>query len=62
MKFLKEKKGNEILQTLVIVAVIGAVAITVCVLISNKLKATSNTSLNTVGTGLTGAINNAIKE
>ena len=53
---LKDKKGNEILQTLVIIAVIGALAITVCVLISNKIKATSKENLNTVGNGLSEAI------
>ena len=56
LKNMKNKKGNEILQTLVIIAVIGALAITICVLISNKLKVTSKASLNTVGNGLDNAI------
>ena len=38
LRKMKEKAGNEILQTLVIIAVIGALAITICVLVSNKLK------------------------
>ena len=35
---MRGKKGNEILQTIVVIALLGAVAITVCVLISSKLK------------------------
>ena len=49
LRKMKEKAGNEILQTLVIIAVIGALAITICVLVSNKLKNTGKNSLNTVG-------------
>lgn len=56
MKKLACKKGNEILQTLVIIAVIGALAITVCVLISNKVKDTTKTGLKNVGDGLTEAV------
>ena len=56
LRKMKEKAGNEILQTLVIIAVIGALAITICVLISNKLKNTGTSSLNTVGNGLSNAI------
>ena len=52
LKQLKDKKGNEILQTLVIVAIIGALAITVCIAISNKLRSTSETSLKDVGNGI----------
>lgn len=59
MKQLKSKKGNEILQTLIIIAVIGALAITVCVLISNKIKSTTKTGLNDVGKGLTNAVEGA---
>ena len=59
LKTLKNKKGNEILQTLIIIAVIGALAITICVLISNKIKGTSQTALNDVGNGLTDAVNSA---
>lgn len=59
MKRLTCKKGNEILQTLVIIAVIGALAITVCVLISNKVKDTTKTGLKNVGDGLTAAVEDA---
>ena len=57
-KKLKEKAGNEILQTLVIIAVIGALAITVAVLISSKLRSTASSSTEKVGSGL----NNSIDE
>ena len=60
LKKIKEKAGNEILQTLVIVAVIGALAITVCVLVSNKFKQTAKDTTNTVGQGLTNSITGAM--
>ena len=56
---LKEKKGNEILQVLVIVAIIGALAITVCVAISSKLRNTTETGLKNVGDGLTAGVSGA---
>lgn len=56
---LKEKVGNEILQVLIIVAIIGALAITICVLISNKLKSTGKKSMNDVGNGLDAGVNSA---
>jgi hypothetical protein len=62
IKSLKEKAGNEILQTLIIIAVIGALAITICILISNKLKATSKQSLNDVGNGLGEGVNEAMQD
>ena len=57
LKKLKEKLGNEILQVLVIVAVIGALAITVCVIIASKLRATAKDSTENVGSGLNESIN-----
>lgn len=59
LKSLKNKKGNEILQVLVIVAVIGALAITVCVAISGKLRNTTETGLKNVGDGLQAGVNDA---
>jgi preprotein translocase subunit SecG len=58
LRKLKEKAGNEILQTLVIIAVIGALAITVCVLISNKIRKQSSDTVSNMGSGL----NNAVTE
>ena len=58
LRKMKEKAGNEILQTLVIIAVIGALAITVAVLISSKLRSTAGSSTEKVGAGL----NNSIDE
>ena len=54
---MKNKKGNEILQTLVIVAVLGAVAITICIAISSKLKHTSGTAMQNVGQGIDTGVN-----
>ena len=54
-KMFKSKKGNEILQVLIVIAVIGALAITICTLISSKLKHTAKSNLNTVGSGITNA-------
>lgn len=59
MSKMKNKKGNEILQVLVIIAVIGALAITVCIAISNKLKNTTETGLRDVGDGLNTAVTGA---
>lgn len=59
MKKLLNKMGNEILQTLIVIAVIGALAITVCILISNKIKDTTSTGLNNVGNGIEEAVSNA---
>ena len=56
LRKMKEKAGNEILQTLVIIAVIGALAITVAVLISSKLRSTAGSSTEKVGNGLDSAI------
>ena len=56
MKNMRNKKGNEILQTLVIIAVLGAVAVTICIAISSRLKSTSNTSLQNVGTGINSGV------
>ena len=56
LRKMKEKAGNEILQTLVIIAVIGALAITVAVLISSKLRNTASTSTQEVGNGLSNSI------
>ena len=58
-KSISGKKGNEIIQTLVIVAVLSALAITICVAISTKVKSTSSSQLNTMGNGLDGAVTNA---
>ena len=52
MKNMRNKKGNEILQTLVIIAVLGAVAVTICIAIASRLRSTSNTSLQNVGNGI----------
>ena len=59
MKKLLNKMGNEILQTLIVIAVIGALAITVCILISNKIKDTTSTGLNNVGNGIEEAVSTA---
>jgi hypothetical protein len=56
-KMMKDKKGNEILQVLVIVAIIGAVAITITYLISSKLRETAKTATNDIGSGLGASVN-----
>ena len=56
---MENKKGNEILQTLVIIAVIGALAITIAILISNKLRDTTNTGLKNVGDGIVSGVDSA---
>ena len=56
---IKEKAGNEILQTLVIVAVIGALAITVCMAISGKINQTTADQNKKLGAGLDNAVADA---
>ena len=56
----KQKTGNEILQVLVVVAVIGALAITICVIISNKFKDGAKSSTNQIGDNLQNSIDGAL--
>lgn len=62
LKKIKDKAGNEILQVLVIVAIIGAVAITVTWMISSKLRSTGKTATEDVGNGITAGVNEFSKD
>lgn len=57
---LKEKIGNEILQVLIVVAVIGALAITICVLVANKMKGQAKDSSNRIGENLDNSVSGAL--
>jgi hypothetical protein len=59
-ELLKNKIGNEILQVLIVVAVIGALAITICVIISNKFKQQTKASTNRVGDSLQNTIDGTL--
>lgn len=50
-KKLKEKAGTEILQVIVVVAILGAVAITVCWNIASQLRTSSTQATNALAEG-----------
>ena len=50
---LKEKKGNEILQVLVVVAILGAVTIAICVALSGQLRSSTKSTVNVLKEGTT---------
>lgn len=62
LKKFKSKKGNEILQVLVIVAVIGALAISVTMAISSKIKNETKENISTIGSGLENGVKEAQSE
>lgn len=53
LKKLKEKAGNEILQVIVVVAVLGAVTITICWSIANQLRNSGSQAVQTLKDGTT---------
>lgn len=59
MKIFKNKKGSEVIQTLIVIAIMGALAITAISAISDKIKAKNNEVLNSIDTNLTSAQNQA---
>ena len=51
IKKVKSKKGNEIIQVIVILSVLSAAAITVCIMISNQLKKSAQATTNKLNEG-----------
>lgn len=48
---LKNKKGNEILQVLVVVAILGGLAISVCIALSKQVKSSTSTTVDVLKEG-----------
>lgn len=48
---LMNKKGNEIIQALVIVAILGAAAVSICIALSNQLRASTVKTTNVLSEG-----------
>lgn len=51
LRRLKNKKGNEILQVLVVIAVLGAVTVAICVAISNQLRSSTGKAVRVLNEG-----------
>lgn len=60
MKKFRNKRGSEVIQNLIVIAIMGALAITALTAISNKLKEKNTSVLNTIDAELTGAQDGAL--
>lgn len=59
IKFLKNKRGSEVIQNLIVIAIMGALAITAIGAISSKIKAKNEAVVNSIDTNLTNTANQA---
>ena len=50
-KKLKEKAGNEILQVIVVIAVLGAITITICYALATQLRSSSSSAVTALQEG-----------
>lgn len=50
-KKLKEKAGNEILQVIVVIAVLGAITITICYALATQLRSSSSSAVSALKEG-----------
>lgn len=62
MKKFSEKRGSEVIQNLIVIAVMGAVAITTLAAIATKLKDKNTTILGEIDDSLSKAKEDASKE
>jgi hypothetical protein len=60
-KLFKNKRGSEVVQNLIVIAIMGALAITAIGAISNTLKTKNTSVLNSIDTNLTAAQQEASK-
>ena len=60
-KIFKGKRGSEIVQNLIVIAIMGALAITAIGFISNTLKDKNKTIVNSIETNLDTEYENASK-
>lgn len=60
MRIFKNKKGSEVIQTLIVIAIMGALAITAISAISNRIKEKNNEVLDSIDDHLTTAHEQAI--
>lgn len=59
LKVLKNKRGSEVIQNLIVIAIMGALAITAITAIANTIKSKNNQVLAQIDTNLTDAQNQA---
>lgn len=59
LKIFKNKKGSEVIQNLIVIAIMGALAITAISAIATKIKTKNDSVLNQIDTNLTSAQNDA---
>ena len=50
-KKMKDKAGNEILQVIVVIAVLGAITITVCYALATQLRTSSSSAVSALKEG-----------
>ena len=60
MKRIRNKKGSEVVQNLIVIAIMGALAISAFTAISGALKDKNDDVLSKIDTSLDGAYNNAV--
>ena len=58
-RLIKNKRGSEIVQNLIVIAIMGALAITAIGFISNTLKEKNKTIVTSIGTNLDTEYQNA---
>lgn len=59
-KKIFSKQGNDILQTLIVLFIIGALVITLCTVISNQFKRSGENTMDTMSNGTIGTVRNAL--
>lgn len=59
LRFFRNKKGSEVIQNLIVIAIMGALAISAIGAISTKIKQKNNDVLDKIDTNLTSAQNEA---
>jgi Tfp pilus assembly protein FimT len=61
-RLFKNKRGSEVVQNLIVIAIMGALAITAIGAISNTLKTKNTSVLNSISTNLDSAQQEASKK
>lgn len=59
LRIFRNRKGSEVIQNLIVIAIMGALAITAIGAISGKIKQKNDNVLNSIDTNLTSAQNAA---
>lgn len=57
LRKLRNKKGSEVIQVLIVIAIMGAVAVSSIIGISNKIRSQNTNVMNNIDTNITQAVN-----